>query len=178
VGAIEAWLDVDALVFAARTRPDWSFVLVGPITAHAAALQSFVNVHVLGPRPYEEVPALMRAADVGIIPFRGGAFLPLTSGINPLKLAEYLAAGLPVVAARLESLEALGAPADLYEPDNAQGLVEALARALQNGPSPEAAKFLAGRTWERVFATIAAAAEQAKLDDTAAMATPSLSRPF
>ena len=51
----------------------------------------------MGPRPYAEVPALVRAFRVGLIPFRR---TPLTEAVNPVKLYEYAAAGVPCVTTR------------------------------------------------------------------------------
>lgn len=110
VGAIESWLDVDLVRAVADALPHIGFVLVGPIATSVETLRSLANVHLLGARPYESVPQYLVHADVGIIPFRGTA---LTRSINPIKLYEYLACGLPVVATRSDELEQLDSPARL-----------------------------------------------------------------
>lgn len=110
VGAIEAWFDVELVRAAARALPRIAFVLVGPPGTDLAALRGLDNVHLLGARPYEEVPRYLVNADVGIIPFRSNA---LTRFVNPIKLYEYLACGLPVVAVASEELEQLASPARL-----------------------------------------------------------------
>jgi teichuronic acid biosynthesis glycosyltransferase TuaH len=88
----------------ARACPEARVVLVGP--AHpdtAAALERAAreapaaNLHWIGPRPYDEVPGIVRAFQVGLIPFRR---TPLTEAVNPVKLYEYAAAGVPCVATR------------------------------------------------------------------------------
>jgi len=73
-------------------------VLIGEARCDLGCLQGMSNVHVLGGRPYEELPAYCRGFDVGLIPFRMNR---LTRAVNPIKLREYLAAGLPVVSAPL-----------------------------------------------------------------------------
>jgi hypothetical protein len=82
----------------ALARPAWSFVLVGKATTDLTPVRAFKNIHLLGQQPYSHLPAYCRGFDVGIIPFRQNE---LTLRANPLKLREYLAAGLPVVATPL-----------------------------------------------------------------------------
>jgi len=97
-GLISDYVDLELLGQAARRRPDWSFVLIGEARCDLGWLQGLSNVHVLGGRPYKELPAYCRGFDVGLIPFRMNR---LTRAVNPIKLREYLAAGLPVVSAPL-----------------------------------------------------------------------------
>jgi glycosyltransferase involved in cell wall biosynthesis len=100
-------LDVDLLVALARARRDWSFALVGPIgpgdpSTDVSPLRAEPNVHLLGTRRYEKLPDVLRGADAALIPY---ALNELTASIFPMKVYEYLAAGLPVVATPLPSLE-------------------------------------------------------------------------
>jgi glycosyltransferase involved in cell wall biosynthesis len=121
VGAIVATkLDLDLIVGLARARPAWSIALVGAVglgdpRGDVSALEREPNVHLLGRRAYAELPAVLRGAAAGLIPY---ALNPLTASVFPMKVYEYLAAGLPVVATPLPSLEgveevafAAGAPA-------------------------------------------------------------------
>jgi glycosyltransferase involved in cell wall biosynthesis len=106
-GAVVATkLDVPLLVELAALRPDWSFALVGPVgvgdpRTDVSALDAVANVHLLGPRAYEALPAVLRGADAALIPY---ARNQLTASIFPMKVYEYLAAGLGVVATPLPSL--------------------------------------------------------------------------
>jgi glycosyltransferase involved in cell wall biosynthesis len=96
-------------------------------------------VAVLGERPYAEAPACMQAFDVGVIPFR--AHDPYVQGINPNKVYQYLASGLPVVTTPLLDL-----PPDipmLQFATDADGFVDAVGRALAARPDPEACRALA-----------------------------------
>jgi glycosyltransferase involved in cell wall biosynthesis len=97
-GLLADWVDIDLFRALAEARPDWSVVLLGKATTDVSALRGIPNVHILGQKPYEALPAYCRAFDVGIIPFRMNE---LTVRANPLKLREYLAAGLPVVSSPL-----------------------------------------------------------------------------
>jgi glycosyltransferase involved in cell wall biosynthesis len=97
-GLVADWVDLNLVAEAARLRPDWRFVLVGRTVVDTKVVKGLPNVCLLGQRPYESLPAYCRAFDVGVIPFRINT---LTVRANPLKLREYLAAGLPVVATPL-----------------------------------------------------------------------------
>ncbi len=111
VGTMDHWFDFDAVNALTDGLPDVSFVLIGPDRMARDRLVRRPNLHLLGRRPYAEVPAYLHAADVGLIPFDVVGHRALVDAIHPLKLYEYLAAGLPVVAADWEELRLLGSPA-------------------------------------------------------------------
>lgn len=126
VGSMEYWFDARLLAECARSLPEASFVLVGPPSAAVQRVAAELeNVHVMGPVDYDVVPALMHHCDVAIVPF---ARSPMVDAIHPIKVYEYLAAGLPVVAVRWPELEAMVAPVELVErPGFAQRLQSVLA---------------------------------------------------
>jgi glycosyltransferase involved in cell wall biosynthesis len=97
-GLIAEWIDLELIGEVARRRPDWTVALIGKANVDTSALRALPNVRLLGQKPYGMLPAYCRSFDVGIIPFRIDA---LTVRANPLKLREYLAAGLPVVSSDL-----------------------------------------------------------------------------
>ena len=97
-GLIADWVDLETVRHLAASRPDWSVVLIGEIQTDVSALRALPNVHFPGRRPYQELPAWCRKFDVAILPFVNNE---LTLAANPLKMREYLAAGLPVVASPL-----------------------------------------------------------------------------
>jgi len=99
-------LDFAFIVELARARPDWSFALVGPVglgdpTTDVSLLEAERNIHLLGPRPHDALPSVLRGADAGLIPY---AQNDLTASVFPMKVYEYLAAGVPVLATPLPSL--------------------------------------------------------------------------
>jgi glycosyltransferase involved in cell wall biosynthesis len=129
-GAIVATkLDVGLLAEVARLRPEWSIVLVGPRGAgdpggDISALEAATNIHFVGPRPADDLPQVLRGGDAGLIPY---AINDLTRSVFPMKVYEYLAAGLPVLATALpalEGVEAIDTVADAAE------LVEVVEREL------------------------------------------------
>jgi glycosyltransferase involved in cell wall biosynthesis len=99
VGTLARWLDWDAVRAIAAGAPHGSVVLIGPGSAPRSGLPP--NVRVLGPRPHAALPAALRALDLGLIPFRPS---PLVDAVNPVKLYEYLAAGLPVAASPFQEM--------------------------------------------------------------------------
>jgi glycosyltransferase involved in cell wall biosynthesis len=103
-GAIASWFDFDLLAGVARLEPDWQFVLVGPVDDRvrtpAAALNELPNIHLIGERRSDLIPGYVQAFDVGTVWFEVN---PMTEGVSPLKVYEYLACGVPVVSTPLPS---------------------------------------------------------------------------
>jgi glycosyltransferase involved in cell wall biosynthesis len=91
-------VDLALLDHLARALPDVQLVLVGPVLSPLGDLAARPNVHVLGPRPFDDMPACMRALDVGLLPYLD---TPWTRSANPVKMKEYLATGLAVVSTDL-----------------------------------------------------------------------------
>jgi glycosyltransferase involved in cell wall biosynthesis len=89
----------------ARSRPQWTLLLIGPAAPETASrlheLEQIPNVQWVGPKPYAELPRYIAAFDVGLIPYVSNAY---TRSCFPLKLFEYLAAEKPVVASGLPEL--------------------------------------------------------------------------
>jgi glycosyltransferase involved in cell wall biosynthesis len=101
VGALAEWFDLEAVELWARHLPEVTFEIAGPNPRGLSS--ALANIRFLGPVPYEEVPRLLAGARCGLIPFR---VTPLTLGVHPLKLYEYLAAGCPVLSADLPEVAA------------------------------------------------------------------------
>jgi len=97
-GTLGPWLDVAAIRAAAMSLPDMQFVLLGKSTVHHPMLSNISNIHFIGTVPYYRVPEFLQHSQVGIIPFDIVNQYNLVQAINPLKLYEYCASGLPVVS--------------------------------------------------------------------------------
>jgi glycosyltransferase involved in cell wall biosynthesis len=147
VGGLDTRLNMAWIRQAAAALPDASFVLIGPDHGAAGSTDPLPsNMHLLGPRPYSSIPAYMQHADVGIIPFDVSGCETLIKGTNPLKVYQYFAAGLPVVASRWPELERVGSPAQLC--DSAEEFVAAVRGALRNAITSDAGrKFAAQHEW-------------------------------
>jgi glycosyltransferase involved in cell wall biosynthesis len=108
VGAINTIrIDEAAIACIARQRPDAHIVLIGPQDDYftASGLHQMPNVHFLGKKPIENLPAYIAGFDVCINP---QLINPVTIGNYPLKVDEYLAMGKPVVASRTEAMQIFG----------------------------------------------------------------------
>ncbi|WP_245413468.1 glycosyltransferase [Mangrovicella endophytica] len=95
-GVIDERLDVDLLRETALLRPDWHFVVIGPVVKiDPQILPQADNIHWLGGRSYSDLPRYLGGWDAGFMPF---ALNEATRFISPTKTPEYLAAGIPVVS--------------------------------------------------------------------------------
>ena len=152
-------LDFELLVELARLRPAWSFALVGPVgpgdpRTDVSPLDAEPNIHLLGRRAYDELPDVLRAADAGLIPY---ARNELTESIFPMKVYEYLAAGLPVIAT---PLPALAGVAGVLNGKDAREIAGLLDRALADDTPErraERSRDAAAHSWDRRLEEIAAA---------------------
>jgi len=129
-GALAKWFDYDLIDEVARRRPDWSFVLIGPMlddSLTGKALLDRPNVFWAGPRSYHTLSGYLRCFDVAMIPFQINA---ITLATSPLKLYEYLAGGKPVVTTPLPECEAFP---EVWIARDAGGFSRALDAALEAG---------------------------------------------
>ncbi len=97
-------LDIEVLVHIAKSRPDWSVVLVGPEDEafKASELHQIENVHFLGSKKMDELPAYLYGFDVALNPQK---LNEVTIGNYPRKIDEYLAMGKPTVATKTKAME-------------------------------------------------------------------------
>jgi glycosyltransferase involved in cell wall biosynthesis len=94
-GTLRDWVDFELIAHVARARPQWTIALIGQELCDVSAIRGLPNVHLLGQKPHHELAAYCKGFDVGIIPYRIDERMTF---VNPLKLREYLSAGLPVVS--------------------------------------------------------------------------------
>jgi len=145
-GLIENWVDLNVIRCLASARPEWSFVMIGEVRTDTSALRELPNVHLLGRRPYQSLPGYCKGFDIAILPFVTNE---LTLAANPLKLREYLAAGLPVVAAPLPEVQKLGrflriaSTSEEYLTE-----IEALLRSGRRGPNLAASRHMDSESWD------------------------------
>ena len=152
VGSLHSWVDLDLVGALAAAIPDARIALVGPAPPETAAaldrlIASRPNVHWLGPRPYDDVPSIVRAFRVGLIPFRR---TPLTEAVNPVKLYEYAAAGIPTVSTRFsDEVDGWGEVARVA--DDTEAFIGACRAALASPPSTDALGAFARRhDWDAI----------------------------
>ena len=98
MGSLDPWkMDVELITHIARTNPEWSLALVGFVWYgfDPRRFEGCPNIHVLGPKEYEDFPGYLKGMDVCLMPFPLNG---ITLNGDAIKLYEYLAAGKPVVS--------------------------------------------------------------------------------
>ena len=131
-GLLAEWVDQSAFEACARAHPQGSVVLLGKVApdVNLASLRSLPNIHLLGRKKYEDLPRYCRGFDVAIMPFK---LNELTLSANPLKVREYLAAGLPCVASDLPEVSKIGLCKIARSPED---FVRKVDECLAEGPGP------------------------------------------
>jgi len=152
-GLLADWVNLPLLRHIALARPDWSIVLVGKASADVEPLKGLANVHLLGQKSYSMLPGYYRGIDVALIPF---VINDLTLRANPVKLREYLAAGLPVVSTPLPEALQFGELVRIGESPDA--FVSRIEECLQEDPSLPGRRMASVRqdTWASRAAQLAA----------------------
>ena len=146
-GLLADWVDFELLKKTAGHFSEGSLVLIGKISVDAEQkikiLDNLPNVHFLGRKPYAELPAYCKGFDVALNPF---AISELTLAANPLKVREYLAAGLPVVSTAIPEVEVLNLCGIGKTPED---FIRQIEIALENpGASRERSEKVKDESWE------------------------------
>lgn len=153
VGAMNYWFDWDLVNYVASELKHLSFAFIGPEKLALERLEKLPNIYILGRRSYDTLPAYIHNADVGIIPFNVNAFPDLVNNVNPIKLYEYLACGIPVVSVRWKELENIHSPAQLAE--SKEEFAEAILKASMQGVDKNALiNFAKSNDWSSRATTI------------------------
>ena len=97
-GLVQDSINLDLLEYLVQRHPDWSFAMVGAVYVDISRFQRYPNIHFLGRKPHSELPSYCKAFSVGLMPHHVNE---LTVHMSPIKLREYLSAGLPVVSTTL-----------------------------------------------------------------------------
>ena len=101
-GLIHEWIDLDLLAWLAKNNPEVSFVFIGKYSVDVDQVNQYSNAYFLGQKPYDELIDYAKHFDVGLIPFK---INELTINVNPIKLKEYLALGIPVISVNLPEVD-------------------------------------------------------------------------
>jgi glycosyltransferase involved in cell wall biosynthesis len=155
IGWIQYWVDFDLIAYAARQRPGWSFVLIGPVEplARVDRVRGLGNVHFLGRQPYARMPDYVAGFDVCMNPY---VMDEVAESVSPLKLYEYLASGKPVVSVDMpearqfaDHLVLTRTPAEFVA-----GLERALAETGDRQAAARRQAAVAGHSWAARFAAV------------------------
>jgi glycosyltransferase involved in cell wall biosynthesis len=154
-GVIDERMDLGLVAQAAAALPDVQFIMLGPVVkVDRAALPLAANLHWLGRKSYDELPAYMAHWQAAWMPF---ALNESTRFISPTKTPEFLAAGLPVTST---------AVADVVSDWGREGLVRiadagTMADALRDSLAPPSSSWrarvdarLADLSWDRTWAAM------------------------
>jgi glycosyltransferase involved in cell wall biosynthesis len=161
VGMHDSRLDIDALEAICRADASWQVVLIGPLKpgqVDEPRLRRLPNLHLLGEKPRPQLPAYLKGMAAALIPYKANE---LTRNIFPLKLFEYLAAGVPVIAGGLPELKEYAGTVELAA--TAAGYPACVQRALStDGAHKRAARVaLAARnSWDHRVEQISALVEE------------------
>ncbi len=151
-GVIDERLDISLVKFLAEQRPEWQFIFVGPVVKiDPSTLPRGSNVHYLGQRKYEDLPAFLSGWDVCLLPF---ALNESTKFISPTKTLEYMAAEKPIVSTPITDVRE-GFPEIVYIGETHQQFLDACDAALnashaENKERTERMRaVLSGTSWEQ-----------------------------
>lgn len=153
-GVIDERMDLELLRRVAVARPDWQFVLLGPVVKiDPACLPKTANLHYLGMKQYADLPAYFSGWKIGLLPF---ALNESTRFISPTKTPEYLAAGLHVVSTAIRDVISpygdLGLVGIAHGPDELIRIADSL---LETSPNLEfrlrVDTFLSQSSWDKTW---------------------------
>jgi hypothetical protein len=142
-GLVADWIDLPLVRRVADAYPQASVVLLGKVVTSLAPLEGARNVHLVGRRPYAELPDWCRGFTVAITPFRRNA---LALAANPLKAREYVAAGLPNVCTDLPELRRI--PGCTVTEGEEEFVAAVGAAFAGGGPDPARSALVRGEGWE------------------------------
>jgi len=162
-GVIDERLDIELLGEIAALKPDWQFIMIGPIVKiNENDLPRSPNIHYLGGKKYDELPEYLAGWDVAVMPF---ALNESTRFISPTKTPEYLAAGKPVVSTPIRDVVRPYGELNLtYIAADAQEFVVAIEKALGEDAQERQRKvdaFLSNTSWDKTFEAMKALIDQA-----------------
>ncbi|HEX6410675.1 MAG TPA: glycosyltransferase, partial [Sphingomicrobium sp.] len=158
-GVLDERFDTELLDSVAAARPDWQFVMIGPVVKiDPASLPRRAHVHYLGGKRYEELPAYLSGWDVALMPF---AMNESTQFISPTKTPEYLAGGKPVVSTPVRDVvRSYGHLQGVHIAHDADGFVRCCEKALEQSREggdwlAEADLILSATSWQTTQARMA-----------------------
>lgn len=152
-GVIDERLNLDLIKAVAQARPDWQLIMVGPLAKiDPASLPQAPNIHYLGPKQYDELPAYLAGWDVAIMPF---ACNESTRYISPTKTPEYLAAGKLVVSTSITDVVGVYGEPGLVQiadtPDEFARAMDAMLLMKMTEHQPRVDDFLSTMSWDRTW---------------------------
>lgn len=172
-GVIDERFDITLVAEAAQQRPEWQFVLIGPVVKiDADGLPKLPNIHYMGGKNYNELPTYLAGWDIALIPFADNES---TKFISPTKTPEYLAGGKPVISTPIaDVVDPYGKNDLVYIVRNADELVRAAAFELSVDNKGAWLQYVDeflkdnswDNTWQQMVTLMASALEPKQLSET------------
>src|SRR4051812_23292825 len=153
-GVVDERFDLELIEKVADSRPDWHFVILGPVVKiDPASLPHRNNIHYLGSRSYRELPTYLAGWDIAVIPF---ARNESTRFISPTKTPEYLAAGKPVISTSIRDVvDPYGKKNLVKIADEPQDFIQAAESILSSNETEQwlsqVDEFLQNNSWDRTW---------------------------
>ncbi len=158
VGRIGDWIDVDLIFRCAQEMPDWSFVVVGPTNVDLSAYSGLPNLFFLGLKPFEQIPHYAKRFAVGLLPFVENE---VSASVNPLKLYEYLAVGVPVVSTPALDMSEFAEVVEVAGTETFPSAIRAAACADSEDRRDARRAFVRRYSWESIAARLLSEIEDA-----------------
>mgnify|MGYP003575332895 CR=1 FL=1 len=170
-GVVDERMDLDLVAAVADAHPEWSLVVIGPVVKiDPADLPLRANIHYLGAKTYDQLPAYLAGWDVALMPF---AINASTQFISPTKTPEYLAGGRPVVSTAITDVARQYGDLDaVFMADGPDAFIDGCEQALalaqrDGGWLAQVDLKLANMSWDITFARMNALVAEA-IDDRSA----------
>lgn len=178
IGVIDERINLDLIKEIAEKRAAWQIVMIGPIVKIAEEdLPRRENLHYLGMKKYEDLPAYLAGLDVALMPF---ALNDSTKFISPTKTPEYLAAGKPVVSTAIRDVvRPYGEQKLVYIAANSDEFIEAAENAMSENQAEKlraADKFLLQTSWDKTWRSMSDLIDEAVIENSAPKARASESK--
>lgn len=151
VGAIYEWFNLPLVRKMCDIHPEWGIVLIGPERILAKKTLP-KNLYYLGIKDWKLIPSYLKAADVGIIPF---IETDLTRNVNPLKLYDYFAVGLPCVSSFMFEIKKFEEPYILEIAKNDDDFIKAIERNIgkKDRKLDKKISIAKAHSWDKIFVT-------------------------
>jgi len=153
-GVLDERFDAELIRAVADKKPEWNFIFLGPVVKiNTNDLPNNKNIHYLGGKSYNELPAYISGWDIALIPF---ALNESTKYISPTKTPEYLAAGKPVISTAIQDVVSPYGDENLVSIiHSAEEFIKAAELQLQQTSKAKWLKrvdeFLAENSWDNTF---------------------------
>jgi UDP-galactopyranose mutase len=163
-GVIDERFDIELLDSVATSRPDWQFIMIGPVVKiDPDSLPKHPNIHYLGSKKYEVLPGYLAGWDVALLLF---ARNESTRFISPTKTPEYLAAGKPVISTSIRDVvRPYGELKLVHIADTAADFLLAAEEVLEDSGAndtwlAQVDNFLSGMSWDKTWAQMSLLVDQ------------------